>query len=68
MQKTKPYVCEYAHDGGRYDLTIHAYSFADAEARAASLRSTRVKGELVVTIPWDDAPAVSVAAKKEQAV
>jgi hypothetical protein len=54
--QVKPFVCEYRHEGRRHELILHAYDFKDAEARVASLHSVEVRGELVGTVPWYDAP------------
>jgi hypothetical protein len=61
-QNTKPYLCEYSHGGQRWELIIHAYDFGDAKARASSLHSVKVKGELVDTIPWHRAPSIEATA------
>ena len=50
QQKTKPYACSYFHDRSQWSLTIHAYSWEDAEARCRKLGLT-LDGELISTLP-----------------
>lgn len=57
-RETKEYVCEYEHEGSRWDLTLRAYDLADAEARVKKLGILKLSGELMATIPWDDVPSV----------
>jgi len=49
-QKTKPYACSYFHDQARWALTIHAYSWSDAEARCRKL-GLQLDGRFLATVP-----------------
>jgi hypothetical protein len=48
---TKPFLCSYHHDGGEWSVTIHAYDWADAEARIQKLGFLRLDGELIAEFP-----------------
>lgn len=50
QSETKPFIGHYYHDGARWGLTVHAYDWADAEARFKKLGAV-LDGELVVRIP-----------------
>ncbi len=43
---TKSFLCRYYHDGHWWAVTLQAYDFEDAEARAKKL-SLQLEGELV---------------------
>jgi hypothetical protein len=51
IKETKPFACSYAHDGAEWGLTIHAYDFADAEARIKKLGFLRLNGEVKLVVP-----------------
>lgn len=51
MKKTKPFLYSYYHDGFTWSVTLHAYDWDDAEARARKLGNLRLDGELIAEIP-----------------
>jgi hypothetical protein len=48
---TKTFLCSYHHDDALWSVEIHAYDWADAEARVKKLGYLKLDGELKVTIP-----------------
>jgi hypothetical protein len=50
QQQTKPFLCNYHHQGDKWCVTIHAYDWDDAEARCKKL-GLNLDGELKATIP-----------------
>lgn len=48
---TKLFLVEYYHDGCTWGEEIHAYDYADAEARVKKLGNMRLLGEHIMTIP-----------------
>ena len=51
FKKTRPFLFSYHHDGATWSVTLHAYDFEDAEARAKKLGNLKLDGELMATIP-----------------
>lgn len=51
LRKTKPFLFSYYHDGGNWSVTIHAYDWQDAEARAKKLGNLKLDGEIVSELP-----------------
>lgn len=51
FKKTRPFLFSYHHDGAKWAVTLHAYDWEDAEARAKKLGNLRLDGELMATIP-----------------
>lgn len=50
-KKTKPFLFSYFHDGSKWAVTLHAYDWEDAQARARKLGNLNLDGELVAEIP-----------------
>jgi hypothetical protein len=50
---TKRFLARYFHDGAWWGTDVHAYDFADAEARCKSL-NMKLDGEHVEMIKWND--------------
>lgn len=47
----KKYLLEYYHDGGLWNINIHATSVDDARLRARQIYHARVLGEVDMEIP-----------------
>jgi hypothetical protein len=50
LKKTRPFECSYFHDGTWWSLTVHAYDWADAEARSRKLGNLRLDGEQMAVV------------------
>ena len=46
-QETEKFVCEYYHDSSKWQQTIDAYDFEDAQVRAKKLSMTLLGKQLV---------------------
>jgi hypothetical protein len=48
---TRQFACSYHHDGSEWGVMLHAYDWADAEARVKKLGYLRLDGEVVGIVP-----------------